>query len=446
MKIIKKIIIWLINLLKKIFGYKKVHNKLKSSFNNKSNKHYFKEYKINNNSVNNPLPLYLFINESQKDMLLKKIRLIEEKLENESNDIIDKIKKEITSSKISFYQNELISEKIENILQDKKSMIDTKEKIVTLDKEIIDILENYDKNIKEKTKREYGVVNYVTLTTLLLDETNLEIKNLKEDFHHHKYNKHYYEKEIKKIKSRIDYLKSIMGNESVKKEIEELKKDLYTKRYDKYDLLYNEEAFLGLDKICDDLLKKVNKRVIDLKKEKEDKKVVKEEKNNDKDKRKHEKEFLENILKRFQDIELARKILLLSQNNEKEINNPKELLSYTNSIYLEFIAGEKFKFNYERNKTKLEIVKLINNMGKMNSIFDKQEYVLLEHINYSMSDLVTFALDEKEKLDNVMEEKFNYQKEKDELNILVQNKLNLIAEKEIEKEKGHILVKTNNEK
>jgi hypothetical protein len=194
-------------------------------------------------------------------MLLKKIGLIEEKLENESNDIIDKIKKEITSSKISFYQNELISEKIENVLQDKKSMIDTKEKIVTLDKEIIDILENYDKNIKEKTKREYSVVNYVTLTTLLLDETNLEIKNLKEDFHHHKYNKHYYEKEIKKIKSRIDYLKSIMANESVKKEIEELKKDLYTKRYDKYDLLYNEEAFLGLDKICDDLLKKVNKRV-----------------------------------------------------------------------------------------------------------------------------------------------------------------------------------------
>ncbi len=461
MTIIKRIIEWFIKLFKKIFGKKKISKKIKSSINKQSNKHYFKEYGLNNDVFNTTFPIYLMIDNAMKEELINQIKLIEKKIEKENivHKVVNKIIKEIKTNNISFYQKELINEKIENVLEDKKIEIDTNNKILSLDKEVMEIIENYDKNIKEKTKKEYDIVNYVTLTTLLIDETNIEIKKLEEDYHHHKYNKYYYERQIKKIKIRIDNLRKLRENDSVQEEIRLLKNDLYTKKKDKYDLLYNDEVFLNIEKICDDLLKKVNRRIIDLKKEKEDKeekeKIQKEEKKKNheekkekRDKLKEKKELLENILKRYQDMELARKILLLSQNNQMEFNEDYSIVRYVNSLYFDFVNGERFKFNYERNKVKLELVKLINNMERINSLFDKREKIVpFEHINYSMVDLVDLASSRKKNLDELMEIKYNYQKEKDEASILVDNKLGIIREKELGKEeKAKVLVKKNNEK
>lgn len=454
MALIRKIINWLIKLFKKLFGNKKISKKVKSSINKQSNKHYFKEYGFDKDTFNSSFPIYLMVDDWEKNELIRKIKLIDDKLEDKDKNIINNLIKKIEKNELSFYQNELINEKLDSLLEDTKFEINTQEKIISLDKDVMEILENYDRNIKEKTKKEYDVVNYVTLTTLLIDETNLEVEKLYDDFHHHKHNKYYYERELKKIKKRLNNLRKLRENESVFNEIEELKRDLYTKKKDKYDLLYNDEVFYSFDKVCDDLLKKVNRRIIDLKKEKEEKRVVKkekqedktEQKKEDKERLKKEKELLENVLKRFQDIELARKILLL-QNKDIEMNDPNDLLQHINLFYLEFISGEKFKFNYDRNKTKLELVKLLNNINKVNAILTKEEHIPLEHINYSMIDLVNLGIEKKEELDSFMEERFNYQKEKDEVNILVDNKLNIIKEKELEKEdKKHILVKKANEK
>ena len=86
-------------------------------------------------------------------------------------------------------------------------------------------------------------------------------------------------------------------------------------------------------------------------------------------------------------------------------------------------------------------------MEKVNCLFDNSEFIPFEHINYSMIDLVDLASTKKKDLDELMEEKYNYQKEKDETSILVDNKLGIIREKELGKEeKAKVLVKTNNEK
>ena len=47
-------------------------------------------------------------------------------------------------------------------------------------------------------------MNFVTITTMLLDETVKELKKLEEDFHHYRYNKNYYEKLTKK---KIEFCK-----------------------------------------------------------------------------------------------------------------------------------------------------------------------------------------------------------------------------------------------
>ena len=419
MTLIKRIMNWFINLLKKRFGKKTIRKKIKTSINNRSNKHYFKEYGINNDCVNNSFPIYQMIGDKEKDELIKKLDLLLKKIENTNIDKknIDNINKKIRNNRLSFYQNELINEKIDSIIEDKKIEIDTNNKIVTLDKEITEIIENYDINIKQKTKKEYNVVNYITLTTLLLNETDNDIKKLEEDFHHHKYNKYYYEREIRKIKIRIDNLRKLRENKSVFEEIELLRKDNYIKKKDKYDLLYNDEVFLNFIKKCDNLLKKVNRRIIDLKKEKDEEKCK-------------EKEYSENILKRFQDMELVWKILLIQKNVKQSSINQNNINDYVKNAYLDFISGEKFKFNYNRNKTKLELAKLINNLGELNTYFSKSEFIPFEHINYSLFELTNIAIMEKNDLDENMKNELNYQKEKDELNILTDNKLNILKEKE----------------
>jgi hypothetical protein len=325
----------------------------------------------------------------------------------------------------------------------------------------MEILENYDKNIKEKTKKEYKEVNYVTLTTLLLDETEIEIKKLEDDFHHHRHNKYYYERELAKIKERLESIRKLRDNDSVQEEIMLLRKELYTKSKDKYDLLYNDEVFFKFQKNCDDLLKKVNRRIIDLKKEKEEKekdnkekkdKIEKkreeqqEKKKEKKEKNEEDKELLENILKRFQDMALARQILLATGMRDKEIVDEKGLIEHIDRLYLEFISGERCKFNYERNKSRLELVKLLNGLGHVQSILTHKEFIPFEHINFSMIDLIDYVEVQKEGIDDILIRRPNRPKEENELSILVSNKLNILKETELERtdERDRVLTKKNN--
>ena len=102
---------------------------------------------------------------------------------------------------------------------------------------------------------------------MLLDETKEELKELEENLKKHRFNRAYYDRELRKIKERIENLRKLRDSSDIQNEIYHLRKELYTKSKDKYDLLYNEEVFVNIENECNDMLKKVNKRIIDIKKE-----------------------------------------------------------------------------------------------------------------------------------------------------------------------------------
>ena len=229
------------------------------------------------------------------------------------------------------------------------------------------------------------------------------------------------------------------------KEIELLRKDLYIKSKDKYDLLYNDEIFTSLNKMCDDLYNKVNKRVIDIKKDATDKEKQ-EDRVEKKQKKKEEKELIEwqeRIIKRFEDIELARKILLLRQ-KQREENEEENILLKVDEIYRDFVYGEKVIFNYERNKTKTELVKFYNDLNYINSKLTKKEFIFIDHINYQMEDLITTTKAKKEEIDNLLEEKYNIKTNNNENSVLANNKLDLLMEQEEKRndvDKSKVMVK-----
>ena len=442
MTLIKKIINWLINLFKKFFGKKKVTKKIKKNINNARNKRYLKGYGVNiEESSTRVFPLYLMIDSIDKKKLIEKTKLVEVKLTKidvSNKEIIlkkiENIVEIIEEKNISVYQNEKINEVLEIILNDKEIKIDAQEKINRLSSDIFEIIENFDKNIRDKVEKEYQEVNFITISTLLLDETISELKILEDNYKKHKYNKYYYEREVEKIKERIKKLQNLRDTEKVREEIELLRKSKYTKSKDKFDLLYNDEIFLNIERECNDLVNKVNRKVIDIKKIKKDEN--KEKENKKENGNKEEKiEILDNILKRFQDLELARKLLLLNKNEEYDVNNVNELCNRINCIYYDFINGEKVVFNFSRNKTKTELVKLYNEMNYLDYKLTKKEFNFIEHINFQMDDLLDFVISKKESLDNLLEIKYHYEKEKHEESILVENKLKLLKEKEEEKKR-----------
>lgn len=454
MKIIKKIINWIKKLLNKWFGKKKVTKKFKTNIHNVKNKKYLKGYGVLvEESYNDSFPIYLMIDNEEKQELLHKINIIREKLndlDEEHKDIeIKKIKtliKKIVESDISVYQNNQINEKIELFLDENQREVKPKENRTKLYEDIFDIIDNFDDMVKEKVINEYKNYNYVTLTTFLIDETKKELKELETHLKKHQYNRNYYNRELRIIKNRILNLRRIRDGVNIQHEISLLRKDLYTKSKDKYDLLYNEEIFLNIEKECDDMLKKVNRKVIDLrkteKKESDEKKEIKEKKEEKKEDKKQE-EMLENIIRRFQDMELARKILLLNEEKEIQIGNIKDMLLFMNSMYMDFLNGEKVIFNYNRNKVKTELVKLYNNINKLSCKFNGENYISIDHINYPLDDLILATEKKKKDMEIFLEQKYNYKSEKHEESILVNNKLEIIKEEEMEKNNHRVLVKTN---
>ena len=111
-------------------------------------------------------------------------------------------------------------------------------------------------------------MNYVTITTVFIDQEYEKIKKLQDDFKSHRYNKYYYEREINQIKQELNKIKNLKNRKDVNDSINNLKKELLTKSKDKYDILYNNEVFMNLEKECDNLLDKINAKVVDIKKEK----------------------------------------------------------------------------------------------------------------------------------------------------------------------------------
>jgi ArsR family metal-binding transcriptional regulator len=85
---------------------------------------------------------------------------------------------------------------------------------------------------------------------------------------------------------------------------------------------------------------------------------------------------------------LARKILLLNEENFSKFGNFDEMVNYINQSYLEFISGDKYRFNYDRNKTKTELLKMYNHLNRVNCEICKEEYICIDHINYQLIDFV----------------------------------------------------------
>jgi hypothetical protein len=228
----------------------------------------------------------------------------------------------------------------------------------------------------------------------MIDKNITRFRELEENYRKHRFNKHYYEREINRIKQELSTLRDLKNKRVVEEELVRLRKELYTKSKDKYDLLYNNEVFMNFEKECDNLLHKINAKVIDIKKEE----VVKEEK--PKDVRKKE-EYLENILLRFKDMELAQELILLAQERDKEAIK-SNIYDYVRYIYQKYDNGIDADFNFSRNKKKTELVILFNELNLAIGNVKKEEFITVDHINFRMQDLVEAVDVKKQELDTIV--------------------------------------------
>lgn len=493
MEIIKKIIMWIRAFFEWLFGKKK--KKKKTNMN--SNPLEKKDNSKNNSSYSNDtLPSYMIISDQDKLVLLNNIQKVKKQLKDDSfkkreiakiialisnftatdqieeylnkqdfgkinNTKLDtllgnidiKVKKdvyniideyqrngsiiketihnldEITNfvkhNDISYLTSNLIVDEIQNIPVNENVDVET----ALFDKNIFDKIKNWDKKIVDDVKLEYEKVNYVTMSTVMIDKIIKKYQKIEEDYRNHRYNKLYYEKELNKIKEQIDYLKKIKNSSSVYNEITRLKKELYTKSKDKYDILYNNEIFMDIDKKCDELLGRVNQKVIDIKKKENEK-----QDENKKDKMKEE--YLKRILLRFQDLNLSRNLILLNKEREKEILDYSNLTLYLDMVYLEFTEGISNDFNYQRNKTKTELVKLYNDLNNIKSHIENEEHVSIDHINFKMEDLVDAVTVRKDDVESIL-----HVSKKSPNSILVDEKINTIKENFLEQQQVKVLKK-----
>lgn len=496
MDIIKRIIMWIINFFRQLFGKKeKKSSKLKNNKNlTKQNKN-----KVNSSYINTTLPSYMLISDQDKLVLIKNIQNIKKrldesyisekemtkiialissygintdgieeylnkqglnKIDNQKIDVLlgdcdirikenihqvishhqssnqsivetirnlDETEKYIKTHSISFMAEAIINDELINI--ERYSEIDPS--TVLFDKDIFNTIKNWDKNILHEVKITYQKANYVTISTVMIDQIITKYQKIEEDYQHHRFNKYYYEKELGKIKEQIDFLKKIKNTKKVYAEIEKLKKELYTKSKDKYDILYNNEIFMSINKKCDELLDKVNQKVIDIKKE--EKKEEKEDK-----KEQLKEDYLKRILLRFQDLNLSRDLILHHKEKENEIFDYSSLSLYIDSVYLEFITGIDDNFNYQRNKAKTELVKLYNDLNNIIAYKKKEERLSIDHINFKMEDLYDAVIIRK----NEVEKEIDNPKKLSNSN-LVDEKLLQIRERFIGNTNEKVLKKTN---
>ena len=339
---------------------------------------------------------------------------------------IDDVIAQINKNRISIIEENEINNEISNIINDKKLDSNIKEKVNTFNKNIYSIIESIDDDFLSNVYKEYNKINYITISTLIVDKNYEKFKKLEDDFKSHRYNKYYYEREISKIKHELNQIKALKNRKDISNNINELKKEFYTKSKDKYDILYNNEIFMNMEKECDNLLEKINTKVIDIKKEKEE--INKED--NDK-----KNEYIKNILKRFRDMELARRIILLMQ--EDKIDD-KKIVDYINKSYIKFSDGLNNDFNFERNKYKTELVVLYNDLNKSISMLKKEPYITADHINFKMDDLIEASKVKKDEL-NLLLKRNNLECD----DTLVDEKIESLIEKGYYKKSSHVLKKSD---
>ncbi len=470
MTLIKKIIMWLIELFREIFFKKKRVRKEELTFDIKDSKSKKKNKgKADLSTFDEALPSYMIISDHDKEKLLyslslmksyleesnakrrekeeeKLIKLLEDKydikvekiesqkaLENivknivpeEKKEIIntydniakrdeefkvhiqevDKVIDQISKKDVSIIEENEINDEITNITSDKNIEENTEEKIDYFNKNVFNIIENIDEYFLRDVEREYNKINYVTVSTMIIDKKYEKFKKLEEDFKNHKFNRSYYEREINKIKHELNEIKKLKNKKEVSEHIDRLKKELYTKSKDKYDLLYNNEIFMNFDKECDNLLDKLNAKVIDIKKEKKKEEIKEEVKEDQKDKKEKEKEeeeyrkqrYLDNVILRFQDMALARQIILMSQLEDNELINLDNEV-FVNHILEKYNRGLDHKFNFDRNKKKTELVILYNEMNMVINKEKEEPFISIDHINFRMEDLVEAVEVKKEEL------------------------------------------------
>lgn len=367
--------------------------------------------------------VYGVINEYQEHS-----RIIKETIHN-----LDEITGYIKNNNISYVTSDLINDKLQNIKEDSEKK---DEQTVLLDRKFFDTIKKWDKKIIHEVELEYKKVNYVTISNIMIDEIITKYLKIEEDYHNHRFNKSYYERELGKIKEQINFLRKIKNSKEVYEEITKLKKELYTKSKDKYDILYNNEIFLNINKKCDELLSKVNQKVIDIKKKENEKKKEEQEDENEKEKIKDE--YIKKILLRFQDLNLSRELILLHKNRESEILDYSNTLLYLDTVYFDFIHGISDGFNFQRNKTKTELVKLYNDLNNIKSHIKNEEHIPIEHINFKMEDLVDAVVVRKNEVENMI----NKQK-KSLHSTLVDEKIDQIKEQFLEKSHEKVLKKSN---
>ena len=483
MTTIKKIICWLIELIKSLF---KKNKKQKSAIKKETLSTKGKKNKISLNAiVNETMPGYMLISNSEQDKLIYSISLMknalleevqrEKELEEQKlikeisnkynikvnrildkkdleiviselsddnkkavinkfdniiqreNDFkvhikeIDKVIDEISKRKISVISENEIENEVSNIINDKNKEIDVDKKITAFNQNVEWIINNIDEDFLNTVIKEYNVVNYVTISTKIIDKNYSRYKQLEEDFKNHRYNKFYYEREINKIKHELKQIQDLKNKKEVSEHIEKLKKELYKKNKDKYDLLYNNELFMKFNKECDNLLDRINVKVIDIKKKEESKE---EKKDNKEDENEKKKRRLESIILRFQDMELARKLIMLSQEEDNELINDNQI-DFLNHIFEKNQIGLEENFNYLRNKRKAELVIFFNELNMVISKEKKEPFISIDHINFRLNDLeeaVEVKKSEVKKMFNY--EEINELKKEDKVKSLVYNEKN----------------------
>ena len=493
MNLIRKIINWIKRLFQKFFKNKKKNS---NNHNIIENNKKIKSNKVNMNTFDETLPGYLIIGNKEKDKLLYTIAIMKnfleennEKLkEKDENELIKLIKtkknfnsdeklsmkqiehlvsdfdtiekkeildkydtlikrdnefkvhlKEIEKTEelikkhdISIMVENAIYHEISNIENDKLLMDNACVKVDNFNKLISSYIDNVDKYFLKDVMNDYNKINYVTVASKMIDNGYSRFKKLEDDYKNHRYNKYYYEREVNQLKQEMNKIKNIKNKKEVNDHIIKLRKELYTKSKDKYDLLYNNEAFMNLEKECDNLIDKLNTKVVDIKKE-ETPEEVKED-NLEKNK------YLENIIKRFQDLELARRIILMNQISDDELKNKNDITLFIEKMYQKFNVGQPLEFNFERNKTKTELVVLFNDINKISSLINKEPYVVVEHINFKMDELIEAVDFKNQELANLLKiNKITISEEN-----TITDKINILQEQNgIKKEKVRVLKKNN---
>ena len=400
----------------------------------------------------------------RKKVLVYNDENIEEEIEN-----IEKISQMISNKKILVNHIDELNNIVDEIILDQELHLNTNEKISILKDNITNLfdenLKDYEKHIIKKAYYEHEKVNYVIVTSMLIDDLYNDLNKANESYNKNHYSKNQFVQKIREIEKKLERLEKINNREEVQKEIEALKNDLYTKRKDKYDLLYNSEIFINIGKQCDEILKQIvikeqQEKEIKIAKQNQDELLKKEEKlhkdKQDKKKKKErdkkedevqeEKEIEDNILKRFMDLELARQILLKRDLEKIKKGNKEDIIENTLLSYQEFLLGDNHEFNFTRNKLKLEVAKLYNDTLRNICILDNGPYYPVEHLNIKFSDMINQTIENQQRLNMLLIEKKKVNIEENELSLKVTEKLTNVLEKEKVREeikgKPKILVRT----